>query len=41
MHQIIKFVEQNDLELEDNVHFQTLPRKNGMDGFFAATLKKK
>ena len=29
------------LELEGNSHFQTLPKKNGMDGFFSATLIKR
>ena len=40
LNQVHKFGEELNLELDGGVHFQSFPRANGMDGFFAATMIK-
>ena len=41
MEQVARLAREHDLELEGGVHFQSVPERGGMDGLFAATLKRK
>ncbi|CAI2371994.1 unnamed protein product [Moneuplotes crassus] len=39
--QVMNLCDKFNLEIENGKHFQVLPKSNGMDGFFSATLIKK